>query len=208
MKNLNNLIDTAYDVFSGYQPQETIDACTVCCMTQEEAVIMTNTPVAQIPKSVLAKYQDAARPEKLDIGELKYLAPRYLELIKSYQFPSFEPVLSLTRFSSLKLSDWTSNEKALLQDFALSFFHQFLQSNNPTDEATAMDILLMFHKGNFDINPLLNCWNGPGSKARSQHLMYFNAEIKIDHKGNCKVQNHFADSAFSKVICNWLNARN
>ncbi len=207
MKNLNTLTDTAYEIFAGYQPQEKIDACTVCCMTKKEAADLKTTPIAQISRGVLTKYQEAARPEKLDKGELKYFAPRYLELIKSYQFPSIEPVRSLTRFSSLKTMDWTKQETELLQDFALAFFHQFLQSNNPTEEATAMDILLMFHKGNFDILPLLKLWDGPSSLARNQHMMYFNAEIKIDRKGNCKVENTFADSAFSKIICNWLNAR-
>lgn len=207
MKNLNNVIDAAYNIFAGYQPQEKMDACTFCCMTKQDAIDLKTTPVAKITKKVLAKYQDAARPEKLNKGELKYFAPRYLELIKSYQFPSYEPVSALTRFSSLKVTDWTISEKAVLQDFALAFFHQFIQSNNPTDEASAMDILLMFHKGGFDIRPLLKLWEGPGSKARSQHLMYFHAEIKIDSKGNCKVQNAFSDYAFNKIISNWLDSR-
>jgi len=139
MKNLNNLIDTAYEIFAGHQPQEEMDACTVCCMTQEDATALKTIPVGKISKKILTKYQDAARPEKLDKGELKYFLPRYLELIKSYQFPSYEPVSALTRFSSLKATDWTISEKALLQDFALAFFHQFIHSNNPTEEASAMD---------------------------------------------------------------------
>ena len=122
MQNLNNLVKEAYDVFAGHQPKAEIDACTCCCMTEEDAQALVALPVDEIPLAVLRKYQEAATPEKLDKGELKYFAPRYLELIKSYQYPSFEPALALTRFTKIRSSDWTEEERQLLDDFAIAFF--------------------------------------------------------------------------------------
>ena len=208
MKNLNNLIREGYDIFSGHQPKTAIDACTCCCMTEEDAKQLVSLSVDKIPLAVLTKYQDAATPEKLDSGELKYFAPRYLELIKSYQFPSFESVLSLTRFGKVKAYHWTKQERQLLDEFALAFFNQYLQSKNPKTTASAIDILLMFYKGKFDIRPLLGLWDSMKSKASYDHFQSLSAEIVLDKKGRQTIVNAFSDDGFNKIILAWLAKKN
>ncbi len=208
MKNLNNLIREGYDIFSGHQPKTAIDACTFCCMTEEDAQQLVSLPVDEIPLEVLKKYQDAATPEKLDSGELKYFAPRYLELIKSYQFPSFEPVLSLTRFGKIKAFHWTKEERQLLDEFSLTFFDQYLQARNPKTTASAMDILLMFYKGKFDIQPLLSLWDSMQSKASYDHFQSLSTEIVLDKKGKQTIVNVFSEDGFNKIILAWLAKKN
>lgn len=207
MKNLYNIIKESYDVFAGHRPQEVIDACTLCCMTEEDAKTLVSVPLGDISRFLLQQYNDAAMPEKLNVSELKYFAPRYLELIREYQFPSFEPALSLTRFAGIKKSEWTAKERQLLSDFSIAFFHQFIHSKNPTNEATALNMLLMFHKGNFDIRPLLEIWDKAPIRVAQVHYDALWIWIKVNKNGFPEVIDAFADDSFKKMIGNWLKTK-
>ncbi len=83
LKELNNIVEQAYQLFSGNQPGEYLDACTICCMKESHAAELKSMPLREIPLELLEEYQDAARPERLNLRELKYFAPRYLELVKN-----------------------------------------------------------------------------------------------------------------------------
>lgn len=205
MKNINNLVKEAYDVFAGHQPKAEIDACTCCCMTTEDAQTLVSLPVDEIPLAVLRKYQDAATPDKIDQGELKYFAPRYLELIKSYQYPSFEPALALTRFGKIKPNDWTKTERQLLNDFAISFFHQFLHTKSEKANAGVMRVLLMFYKGGIDIQPLFKLWDSIPRRTTNDHFDALFMWIGKDKKGKSEILNPYAEKDFNRQLLSWLS---
>ncbi len=204
MKSLDDIVEDAYQVFAGNKPSEELDACTACCMTEANASLLRSLPLRKIPLEPLYEYQDAAKPNKLNLSELKYFAPKYLEFIKNRQYPSYEPLLSLTRFGYFTKSDWSSEEWRVLNDFSKVFFREFINSRDSGTFATPIEILLMFYKGNFDVHGLLKEWEESSS---NENLLRFNQlleEIKFTKNGENKVRDAFSDDTFSEIICNWL----
>lgn len=207
MKTLDNIVNAAYNVFSGNKPGEYLDACTHCCMKESNAELLKSIPLRQIPIELLKEYQDAAKPVILDLSELKYFAPKYLEFLSKQEYLSYEPLLSLDRFGYFDVAAWTTEERQLLDDFSILFFREYLNTKNHENFATPIEILLMFYKGKFDIQPLLDEWEKCTS---SESLLHFNQlldEINFNQHREPKVRNAFSDETFSELICSWLFAR-
>jgi len=205
LEALNHIIEQAYELFSGNKPGEYLDACTICCMKESDAAELKSIALRHIPLELLTEYQDAARPEKLDLRELKYFAPRYLELVKNYQFPSFEPLLSLSRFGYFKASDWTEAERTLLDKFALLFFKDYLNSIDKKD-LPSVDALLMFYKGNFDIKMLLVAWEKTESDESLFHFSKLLDTMRITKWGKLEVTDAFSDGQFNQQIIQWISS--
>ncbi len=204
MEKAKDIIDKAYLLFSRYKPGEDLDACTICCMKESEAATLKSMSLKSIPQDLLTTYQDAARPEELNVGELKYFAPRYLELILNYNFPSFEPLLSLNRFSYLRESHWTKEERGLLDEFAALFFTNYLNTTNKEELVSPIDVLLMFHNGKFNVENLLKIWKEDTSPESLLKIIAL-LEEAIDNRGAIRVRNAFSDEKFNSIIVNWLS---
>ncbi len=204
MKSLDEIVNDAYDVFSGHKPGEHLDACTHCCMKESEATRLKTIPLRQIPIELLTEYQDAAKPKELDNNELKYFAPRYLELIKNFKYPSYEPLLSLTRFGYLNESDWTQKERNVLKEFAAGFFKKYLNSRNHPTFATPTEVLLMFYKAKIDIQPLLNVWQKSNTVDSLLHFNQLLEAVDFNKRGEPKIRDAFSDDIFNDIVCNWL----
>lgn len=68
------------------------------------------------------------------------------------------------------------------------------------------EILLMFHKGNFRIQPLLKVWeelNGPWVLSHFSNIL---DELNITKNGNLKTNNSFSDEEFEEIICTWIES--
>jgi len=207
LKEIDKIIKDIYKEFSGNKPGEYIDACTHCCMSEENARKLKRHSLREIPLELLKEYQDTAKPKKLNLSELKYFTPRYLELIKDFQFPSWEPLLSLNRFGYIKDSEWTEKERGLLNRFALELFKNYLNSNPKKVSISPIEILLMFQKGNFKIKPLLKEWEQSEEKWNLIHFSNLLGELKITKKGILKVSDAFSDEAFNEKICTWIESK-
>jgi len=204
MKTLNDVVNEAYKVFAGNKPGEYLDACTHCCMKQADADALKAMSLRQISSALLKEYQDAAKPVKLVQEELRYFAPRYLELIKDFDYPSYEPLLSLNRFGYFEPTDWTAEESRLFNEFSALFFRQYLHANHHKTFTTAIEILLMFYKAKFDLQPVLDEWEQCTSVEGLLHFNYLMDSIHINKQGIPKVTDAFSDEQFSEIICAWL----
>jgi len=207
VQEINDIIARAYTLFSGNKACQYLDACTHCCMSPSDAAKIQRLPLRQIPLALLQEYQDAAKPQTLVHEELKYFAPRYLELISQYQFPSFEPALSLSRFGHFEASDWTSTENDLLTDYALCFFEQYLYSQARKMPISPVNVLLMFYKGNFPLDPLLNFWRVRYARISVLHYSHFLADFSVNTNGNLYIKDAFANASFSQKLSNWLQSK-
>ncbi len=205
MKELDLLINEAYKLFSGNKTNEKLDACDTCCLNKEEVDNLKSTELKKIPIELLTEYQNAAKPEILNIVELKYFTPKYLEFLNNYQFPSIDQVLSLNRFGYFKESDWTIEEWTLLNNFAKFYFirHLNLDINEPHYIST-IEVLLMFYKGNFNINTLLNEWLKQSSDESIFCFKELLGDIDFENSRKPKVKDTFSDEQFNKIICNWI----
>lgn len=87
--DLAAIISEAYEIFNYPKPISINNVCTNdCCMNPEEAKLLIELPLNEIPVSLIHQYNDNAQALSLDINEFKYFLPRYLELIASYEFTS------------------------------------------------------------------------------------------------------------------------
>lgn len=204
MGEIDKIVQKIYEIFSGNRPGEYIDACTFCCISEENARKIKSLPIREIPLDLLKEYQDAAKPEQLNLSELKYFAPRYFDLIKDFQFPTFEPLLSLNRFGYFNDSDWATEEKELLDKFVLAFFKKYIYSKPQDVSISPIDMLLMFYKGNFKIDVLLKEWEVSNAENSLIHFSKLLDNLKITKRGVLKVNDAFADDVFNEQICNWI----
>jgi len=205
MKELDLLINEAYKLFSGNKINDNLDACDVCCLNKEEVDSLKSIELRKIPLKLLTEYQNAAKPEVLNIIELKYFAPRYLEFLKNFQFPAIEPLLSLTRFGYFTEVDWAIEEWILLNNFSRLYFNRYLNQdiNEPCNIST-IEVLLMFYKGNFDLEYLLKEWE---TQSSNESIFSFNellGDIDFENREKPMVKDAFSDEKFSNIICDWI----
>ncbi len=110
---LTEIIEKSYRLFAKYHPTRPLDICTNCCMTPEAEAKLASLAVNQIPKELLAAYNDGAKPEKTRIEEVKHFLPRYLDLVAQFEFPTHSTELSFSRLIPFDKHEWTKEELEL-----------------------------------------------------------------------------------------------
>ena len=67
-----------------------------------------------------------------------------------------------------------------------------------------MSILLMFYKGGFELQPLLDLWNKTYTKTSKDHFEALFIWIGEDKKGKLKILNAHSELGFNQQLLNWL----
>src|SRR5258706_349774 len=71
-----------YQSFAGYRsPSVALDACVTCCMDADLEREMRRLPLRSLTEHHFYQYNDAAKSVVQPADEIKYLAPRMLELL-------------------------------------------------------------------------------------------------------------------------------
>jgi hypothetical protein len=110
-------------VFGRYRIGNTLEVCHCpVCMTEEAERRLLATPLADIPATLLAEYTNSAHgyDDGRIADELRYLLPRYFELIAAGDppHPSLETSLCLDRLGYADWGDrWPAAEAAAIQGF-------------------------------------------------------------------------------------------
>jgi hypothetical protein len=116
------VVEDAYRVFARYTCAGSFVVCHCnCCMTEETEAELVRTPLRQIPSDLLAEYTNSAHgwDDDMILADMRYLLPRYLDLIAAGDVPS---QLSLSQ-CLIRLSDahwrekWPADEVAILDRF-------------------------------------------------------------------------------------------
>lgn len=119
---LQSIVEEAYGVFSRYHIEgRTITVCTcrVCCSEDDRAALIT-TPLRDISPRLLAEYTNSAHD--WDDGpvarEMRYLLPRYLELIALGTIPGWDLDNCLRRlaYTGWRIK-WPDRETKVLDRF-------------------------------------------------------------------------------------------
>jgi hypothetical protein len=122
-QQLKILVEEAYDLFGRFQPLRLMQVC-LCnvCMTAEQQQELSTTPLRQIPVGLIREYSNSAHEIPKNTDELKYILPRYLELIAEGICPHpFAWELCLSRFGDARKMDTKTRD-----------LHRDLQSNRRT----------------------------------------------------------------------------
>jgi hypothetical protein len=208
---LTEIIDKSYQLFAKYNPTRPLDICTDCCMTPEDEAKLANLPVRQIPKDLLAEYNDGAAPAKTRIEEVKHFLPRYLELIGQFQFPTHSAELSFSRLIPFEKTEWSKQELNLLADFSKSYFKHCLSLYPiPSFSDGITTILIMFRgvdfdlKELFDLNDLLKIWEVEQTKESALHFrdLHFHG---FDQYNSTKLFSAFGDKELADILRTWLD---
>jgi hypothetical protein len=203
---LENIISKAYKQFGHYKIIPPLEVCTECCMTLEEVETLCKTPLRQISNELLGKYNDSASIANSTPGNYKYFLPRILELTALHKFPTHSPEIvfqrmTLGKHDIWKISEWTKDEIDLLNEYALTFFNDYLL-HYPSGSMDAVDsFIVMFGLTGIDIAFLLNAWTNNDNKNSILHY----ADLVVWHLDNTKesMNNGFKTKAISDKLISW-----
>ena len=201
-----NLVERSYQVFAKYAIDSIKNACTTCCLLEDEVDQLVKGNVNEISWDLLRLYNDAAQEPELDINEFKHFLPRYLEFISDFSFPSHSVELSLRNMASYEVSQWEPEEWELINLFVEDFFKRCLQLRPiPKDSGDLVSILIMIDNAGISMSKFLNIWLEDDSLIGS---IYFNDLIAYDFEwlSRTTVQNLFASEAQSATIYNWATS--
>ncbi len=85
------IVEDGYRVFARYTCRGSLVVCHCpCCMTEDVEAELVRTPLRQIPSDLLAEYTNSAHgwDDDLILADMRYLLPRYLDLIAADDVPS------------------------------------------------------------------------------------------------------------------------
>ena len=202
---LTEIIDKSYRLFSKYYPTGQLDICTDCCMTPEAAAKLASLLVRQIPKDLLAEYNDGAKPEKTRIEEIKHFLPRYFDLVGQFEFPTHSTELSFSRLIPFDKTEWTKEELELLSQFPKEYFKHCLSVYPiPSFNDKVDTILIMLWRAGFDISDLLTIWENEKTKESTLHFrdLHFHG---FDQYNQTKLFSAFGDKELADILRTWLD---
>ncbi len=150
-----------YQAFARYDaPHGLLDVCTACCMDAELEREMRRLPLHQLTQKHFYQYNDSAKSQVQPAREIKYLAPRLLELLAEGARLHHSTELYLDRLGRCEPGSFSATEQAALQGFALAYFAQGLEqwpaaSDSLFQGDNAFSILLMWAYARVPLEPLL-----------------------------------------------------
>ncbi|WAC15167.1 hypothetical protein [Dyadobacter pollutisoli] len=202
---LTEIIDKSYELFAKYMPTRPLDICTDCCMTPEKEFKLASLPVRQIPKNLLAEYNDGAKPEKTRIEEVKHFLPRYFDLLGQFEFPTHSTELSFSRLTPFDKIEWTKDELELLNQFSVEYFKHCLSIYPlPCFNDRIDTILIMLWKAGFNIGDLLTIWENENTKESTLHFRDLNFH-GFDQYNHPKLSSAFGGKELADILLIWLD---
>ena len=202
---LTEIIDKSYGLFAKYHPAGKLEICTDCCMTPEAAAKLASLPVRQIPKDLLAEYNDGAKPDKTTVDEVKHFLPRYFDLVGQFEFPTHSAELSFSRLIPFDKNEWSKEELELLNQFPKEYFKHCLSIYPiPSFNDRIDTILIMLWKAGFKVNDLLTIWENEKTKESALHFrdLHFHG---FDQYNQTKLFSTFGDKELATILRNWLD---
>lgn len=145
------IIEEAYDVFS-YPKPDSIEVCQSCCMNGMIEADFFNPPIRQLPLEYVQEwYLGAYAPQGVAKATWAYLLPRLLEILASGETVAHVGLeVSLSRFDTGNLKNWSTNEWDVLDRFQRLFLQHRLEDT--TDFLD--DVVCMFRLAGWSLDDL------------------------------------------------------
>ncbi len=201
----------AYKAFAQYQaPDHLLDVCTACCMSAKLEQEMRSLPLRQLTQRHLYEYNDSAKSQVQPAREIKYLAPRLLELLTEGARLHHSTELYLDRLGRCDPGSFSATEQAALQGFALAYFAQGLEqwpsaSDSLFQDDNAFSILLMWAYARVPLEPLLQHWLDCESDASILNFVdacYWDYAWYANQMGNAFATDQVE---YKRTMEGWLN---
>lgn len=203
--NLHLILEKGYHTFDLASPVIALDVCTSCCLSKRQELDLRTIPVREIPVDLLEAYNHAAKSAQPPIDDIRYLAPRFLDLVASFQFPAHSVELSLKCFGYYSAADWTAEELDVLRAFQTDFFSSCLDQYPLPDLELIDSILVMLWKMDVGVDHVLDVWLKHDTTTALLHLSdLLTQSISIGRV--TKFTNSFADDTLSDIVVSWLSS--
>jgi len=200
-----NIIDKGYSLFQNYHISKIENACTFCCLNEEEINQLLYLNIKDIPVELLSTYNDSAQAYEPEIREFKHFLPRYLDLVYNFDFPSHSVELSLRNISNFDTTQWSEDEWNYLNLFMIEFFKKCLTTRPiPNNYEGLSPILIMLNSAGFPLAPFLEIWEKDNSVIGCLHYKEL-LTSDFNWMKKTKLGNAFSTKEQSEIIHSWSN---
>ena len=160
-ERLDELTSSAYQRFADYPAPDVLSACVPHCLSSEAAAQLCQMTVADIPASLLSRYNFAALDDMpMPIEEMKHFLPRYLDLLVSSD--DFPDLGIETALRGVGLAEWPTDDHKFLQEWAVTFavveFGLYDDDYYPEYQVGCDEVLIMLSNGGFDLSEIFTIW--------------------------------------------------
>ncbi|WP_374437486.1 hypothetical protein [Inhella sp.] len=203
-------VRNAYRVFGRRSaPTLPLNVCTGCCMAPELEQQMRRLPLQQLGARHFWEYADGAMGDLVQpAAEIKYLLPRWLELLAEGHELRHSLEITLDRVGRCPEGSFTEAERKVLNDFMLALFdaHMSGQACKEGQWYRADDpigLLLMADYAGLEVQPLLQRWTEMG---HPESTLAFVHAIYWDYLPTGDIGSAFAGerTAFRALMREWL----
>lgn len=205
-------VQNAYRVFARRRPPAgPLNVCIGCCMAPKLEQEMRSLPLKQLSARHFYEYADGAMGDLVQPAtEIKYLLPRWLELLAEGHELRHSLEITLDRVGRCPEDSFTEAERKVLDDFMLAYFdaHMTGQACKEGQWYRADDpigLLLMADYAGLEVQPLLTRWTEmehPQSTLAFVHAVYW------DYLPTGDISSAFAGerTAFRALMHEWLES--
>lgn len=207
---LRQEINRCYDVFGKCSPPTApLNACTCpICLDPALELELRCLPLRELTQKHLYQYNSAAKDTVEKSDEIKYFLPRMIELFVQGEPLYHSTELYFERVGNCPNGSFSPKEQAVWQQFADAYLDEMLKTfpweryERFKFHDDIFNILLMFYKGNIDIQPFLQRWR---NTATPQAIVSY---IDESYWFWCTydIINSFADDLpnFREIMKRWL----
>lgn len=161
---LQHVVQRAYDVFGAYAaPGHPLNVCTHCCMPEALEREMRTLPLRELGAHHFREYCTGAKSTRSQAAdEVKYLLPRWLELLAAGEQLHHSVELVLDRVGLCPPEAFSQQEMAVLDAYMLAYFDCCLDG----ESGDPLELLIMADLAGVRVAPLLRHWTcHPGVEA-------------------------------------------
>ncbi len=203
---LQRAVRRAYDLFGRYKaPSGPLNVCTACCMPEELEREMRTVPLRMLTARHFYEYSTGAMGDLVQsVTEVRYLLPRWLELVAAGEETHHSIELTFDRVGRCPEGSFTAEEAGVLNEFMLAYFdHHLCGAGRCGCGSDPLSLLIMADAGGLAVQPLLQHWlehPGPVSTAQFVRNTYW------DVWPEQKLANAFAEdrAPLQAVVKDWM----
>jgi hypothetical protein len=167
--DLQAAVRRAYDVFGGRQaPSGHLNVCTNCCMSEELEREMRTLPLRSLTAQHFYEYCTGAMGDLVQpTEEIRYLLPRWLELLAAGERTHHSVELNLDRVGCCGPGAFDAEEIGVLDSFMLADFdHELDDGNTAVEDSDPLAVIIMADTAGLSVAPLLQYWTAhPGTAS-------------------------------------------
>jgi hypothetical protein len=159
---LQSAVRRAYEAFGTERaPNTPLNVCTAgCCMPEDLEREMRTLPLRMLTARHFYEYCTGAMGDLVQpAAEVRYLLPRWLELVAAGDETHHSIELTFDRVGCCPEGSFTEEEIGVLNEFMLAFFDHHLASSGQRGlESDPLSLLIMADAAGLAVEPLLHHW--------------------------------------------------